>query len=221
MYFKFKMKKICVYLFFIFIILISTVSGKIIYDKDEILLTDRDLDFYTGFIKQNYNITYNENIALKKLILIKLLIKKIKNENPKYLKRLDQNINLIEENSSEMDINADLQRYLLLRKELILEYYNNEITIDDIRESLNELQTFKIGLSSSNCLFLDKTINFINITNFPEYYLNKIRKKNNDKLIFEGLEVCLNSELLDEFEMNLYNKLSVKADTKINKIIYD
>ena len=84
--------KIIFYLMILFVLNSPNIYSKIIYDKNNIQVSEIDLSEYQKLYLKNYGIDLKKNLALKNIILTKQTIKFLTNNNPKFMTALDQSI---------------------------------------------------------------------------------------------------------------------------------
>ena len=66
--------------------------SNIIYEKNNIVITEFDVKIYQKLYKQNYNSNINKSNSLKDLVLINKLINYLVVNNPDFLKKIDYEI---------------------------------------------------------------------------------------------------------------------------------
>ena len=71
---------------------ILILYSNIIYDKNNIVITEFDVKIYQQLYKQNYNSDINKSNSLKDLVLINNLIKNLESNNPEFLNKIDSEI---------------------------------------------------------------------------------------------------------------------------------
>ena len=72
-------------LFFIFIFITNISYSNIIYDKDDILITDNEINYYLSL----YENKFSKNEAIKNIVLIKKSINFLRKNNSDFLSILD------------------------------------------------------------------------------------------------------------------------------------
>ena len=82
-------KKIVI-LFLILFFQQNITFANIVYDKENILITELDLEEFKKLYLQNKKIELNKLKAIKKLVLIKKTINQLKKKQPDALKNLDR-----------------------------------------------------------------------------------------------------------------------------------
>ena len=62
----------------IFFLIISNLQANIIYDKNNIIITEIDLDYYKKLHYEKFNEIVNTSKAIKNLVIIKNLVNNLK-----------------------------------------------------------------------------------------------------------------------------------------------
>ena len=76
-------------LFLCFIIFIYFNSfANVIYDKNNIIISELDLVIYKKFHNERYNVKISDTKALKDLVMIKNLVISLEINNPDFIKQL-------------------------------------------------------------------------------------------------------------------------------------
>ena len=83
--------KILINFFFLISISFNSLS-EILYEKDNIIITDIDIKIYQKHYKNNYGLNINNTNALKDLVLIENVINNLKKNNSEFMDKLDQQI---------------------------------------------------------------------------------------------------------------------------------
>ena len=120
-------------IFFLFCLLPINLHSNIVYDKNEIIITEIDLDYYNQVYFENFGKTQNEFEAIKNIVVIKKFINNFKKNNPLFLNKIDEILNE-EFNSEIMDIQIvrDFIRYYKIKNEFIYEFYDKRFNIEDL-----------------------------------------------------------------------------------------
>jgi len=203
----------------------NIVLGNIIYDKDNILITELELEDFKILYLQNKKIELNELKALKELVLIKKTINQLRKKQPEALKTLDKFIiNEFGENDFNNTTKRDFLRYFRLRNEFIIQYFNNELVIDDIKYTLSSFSELSMPLSNNGC----KTINnFADLKNNNEFIENLYKNfKNNQRNIQievenEKFNVCINENIFSIIEQKLVDYIEIKTENRFKAFIYE
>ena len=217
---------IMVFKFFIILITInfSLAYSNIIYDKNEIIVSEIELNEYLKLYKDNYNLYVGEYEALRNIVLIKKTINYLNQNNPNYINQLDLSIK--SQYGDEIYKNAlqrDFIRFFKIRNEFITEYYKNEFNINDLKLIFLELDEFKVPISKNNCLTIERLIDLRSNQIFINNLYNNL-KTNSQNLITEinneKFNVCLTNETLKIIENSIIKNIEKKTENEFNKFIY-
>ena len=217
---------IMVFKFFIILITInfSLAYSNIIYDKNEIIVSEIELNEYLKLYKDNYNLYVGEYEALRNIVLIKKTINYLNQNNPNYINQLDLNIK--SQYGDEIYKNAlqrDFIRFFKIRNEFITEYFKNEFNINDLKLIFLELDEFKVPISKNNCLTIERLIDLRSNQIFINNLYNNL-KTNSQNLITEinneKFNVCLTNETLKIIENSIIKNIEKKTENEFNKFIY-
>lgn len=218
----YKKKKIFFFLFFLFFSKLT--FGEIVYEKNNIIITNIEYEVFKKTFELTQKIDFSKNQTIKKIILIKNTINFFKDNNPDYLKFIDENIKkeLNYNNLYEL-IDLDYRRFLKIKNEFINQYFINSFTSQDLQDSLSNLNELKLPISNNDCFTILEIIDFKDNKNFyNNFYYNL--KNNLDNYIFEIKEkkynVCLSQEKLKFIEDLIIDHISKKIDDDFNNFIY-
>ena len=128
----------------------STTFSEIIYNKNNLIITNIDLNNYKQIYKNNYDLDIDNNSALKDLVLINNLIKYFENFNKEFLNQIDSQI--LEQYGGETfnDISfRDFLRFSKIRDEFIINYFNNNLRTDEIINLFGKLESLKLPISTN------------------------------------------------------------------------
>ena len=72
----------------------NTAYSNIIFDKKGITITDIELNDYEELYKKNYGKFLSKNKAIRDIFLMKKTLNFLLNDNPEFVKKIDQQIEL-------------------------------------------------------------------------------------------------------------------------------
>ena len=215
-----------VYKLFILIFFLGIKIGytNVIYDKNEIIITDIELNNYKELYKNNFGTDISNNIAIKNIVLIIKTIKFLKINNPDFISILDQNIKLeYGEKIFNNQETLNFIRFQKIRNEFISEYFQNIFSIQDLEIIFTNFDSLKLPISKNNCLTIEKLYDVRNDKNFIESFFKKIRKKNikiTTSINEELYEVCLSDKLFNNIESEIIKFIESKTEDDFDKFIY-
>ena len=212
-------------LFILYFLFYSNLGySNIIYDKNEITVTEIEFNEYLNIHENYYNLIPNKNKAIKNIVLIKRTINFFEKNNKDFLIQLDNN--LIKEFGNsilEISIRRDFLRFIKIRNEFISGYFQNEFTSDDLKNVFFLLDELKLPISSNNCMLVDSVIDLKKNDYFIQNFYENISRKNKDyRVIFENkiYNVCLNSIHLKKIENYIFQYIDKKIDKQFDQFVY-
>lgn len=221
MVFNLKKKIILVTL----ILLPLNLFSNIIYDKNNIIITDIDLVYYKQLYFENFTKEINNSSALKNIVILKNVINNFEKKNPEFIKKIDEI--LVQEygkKTTDIPIARDFMRYFKIRNEFIIEYFNINFNLNDLENIFNSIDKFELPISDNDCLTIIKLVNFKSDDSFLNEYYNNLRKKTkkyetiiNDK----KYDICINSKTHKFIENKILNYIEFKTEKDFEKFVYE
>ena len=152
-----------VYRFLVILILsnfiILTSKANIIYEKNNIVITNLDLDIYQNLYKSNFNKKIDDDNALKNLILISNVINDLIKNNPEFINRIDNEISV---NSNQEllqeEVVKNFFRFLRIRNEFVINYFQNKLTVQELKLIFQNINSLDLPISDNNCLIVNTII---------------------------------------------------------------
>ena len=211
-------------LLIVFIFTIKTAYSNIIYDKNNILITDIEMSRYMDIYKNNFGNSVSKDEAIKNIVIIKNTINFLQNNNPNYLSNLDF---LIEKEYTKEIFNDQVSlnfiRFQKIRNEFISEYFNNTFDIKDLKNILSNFDYLRIPISKNNCLTIEKLHDVSKNEQFIINFFENIKKnKKNFELIIdnEKYNVCISEKLFSNLEKEIIKYIQIKTKKDFNEFIY-
>ena len=216
------LNKLLFILYFLFYLNIG--YSNIIYDKNEITVTEIEFNEYLNIHENYYNLIPNKNKAIKDIVLIKRTINFLEKNNKNFIIQLDNNI-LKEFGNSifEISIKRDFLRFVKIRNEFISDYFLNEFTSEDLKNAFFLLNELKLPISSNNCMLVDSVIDLKKNDYFIQNFYENISNKNKDyRVIIDNkvFNVCLNTIHLKKIENYIFQYIDKKIDKQFNQFVY-
>ena len=211
-------------LILIFLFGIKIGYANIIYDKNEIIITDVEINNYKDFYETNTGISISDNKAIKNIVLIKKTINFFIINNPDFISLLDQNIKT--EYSKEIINNQELLnfiRFQKIRNEFISEYFQNIFSIEDLKIIFANFDSVRLPISKNNCLTVEKIYEFKNDKNFIESFFEFLRNKNQritTSINNELFDICLDNKSFKIIESEIIKFIENKTEDDFDKFIY-
>ena len=210
------------FLFIVIFTIYNNLYANILFDKNNILITEIDLKSYINFNKDKDLKELTQNQLLKEIYLIKKTIIKLKKNNALFIEAVDKAIS--SKSTSAEDFNLDLLRFTFIRNDFIKNYYQNNLTVNDVNEAIKNTKGVKVPFSLNNCLTIEKTLNIKDLKNFDETYFNKLKDPKSDFfLTFDNkkYDICLNQSLILDIEYELVKVIVDKTELDFKSFIYE
>ena len=208
----------------IFFLKLNLAFSNIIYDKNEITITDLEINNYIRLYENNYGKNLSKNKAIKNIVLIKKTINTLIKENPEYILNLDQKMKLeFGEKIFKNEILINFLRFQNIRNEFISDYFKNKFTIEDLQLVLSNLKELKFPLSINKCLTIETVQNLNGNEQFiSNFYKNLKENQKSFKVNLNNIiyDVCIDNELFKNLESIIINYIENKTIDEFNKFIY-
>ena len=199
--------------------------SNIVYDKNDIIISNIDLNYYTQLYFENFGEEINKSNAIKNIVIIKNLINYFKKNNPNFLIRVD-NVLIKEYGDKKMNIQMvkDFFRYFKIKNEFIYEYYYSKFNIKDLEYIFNTYEKIELPISNNNCLTMLKLNNFKRnkefLNNFYENLKKEIKKY---EVTIDNIryDVCINSKNYKSIESSILKYIDSKTKDEFKKFVYE
>ena len=215
-----------VYRLLIFLIFfnINFSYANIIYDKNEITITELEIDKYIDFYEANYKKNISNNQAIKNIVLIKRTINFLFENNPDFMLVLDKNIlSEFSEDITKDENFLNFIRFQKIRYEFINEYFQFNFNVNDLKKVFSAFDDLKLPLSKNNCLTIEK----LHKIELDEYFLESFfenLRENPQKITTiidnESYDICINERLFKTIEYEIFKYIEIKTEGDFDKFIY-
>ena len=214
-----------IFAFAILCLLPMNSNSNIVYDKNDIVISNIDLEYYTQLYFENFGEKINKSNAIKNIVIIKNLIDHFKKNNPNFLTRVDDI--LIKEygdNKMNIQIVKDFARYFKIKNEFIYEYYYSKFNIKDLENIFNTYEKIELPISKNNCMTILKLNNFKKNKEFLNNFYDNLKKEiKKYEVTIDNIryDVCINSNNYALFEKSILRYIDSKTKDEFNKFVYE
>lgn len=211
------------YLFFVVFFSLN-INASIIYEKNNKIVTDIDLEIYKQLYKENYGSEINNKNALKDLILIKGVIEDLIKKNPDFINKIDKEI-LSQFGTKPME-NENIKefiRFSKIRDEFIINYFRNELKVEEVKNIFKNLDNLNLPISDDNCLLIKEIINLQSNTEFIENFFNNLKNDSNEFVITlnkKKYSVCLDQKTFKSIEKLIVEYIQMQTKEEFEKFVY-
>ncbi len=208
----------------IFFLMINNSKANIIYDKNNIIITEIDLDYYKKIHYENFNEIVNTSKAIKNLVIIKKLVNNLKKNNSVFLERIDKDISSeIDLENIKSEIILDINRYFKTRIEFVYNYIKNDFKKNDLENIFESFNNLNLPLSNNNCLTIIKIVDLKYNSEFINIFYKNLRTQSE---IFEipidnkDYNVCINEKNREIIDNEIFKYANIAIEDKFNEFIY-
>ena len=211
-------------LLFIFFFTIKISYSSIVYDKNNILITEIEMNSYLNLYKNNFGISISNNEVIKNIVIINKTINLLQKNNPNFLSNLDI---LIEKEYTKEIFNDQASLYFIrfqkIRNEFISEYFNNNFDNKDLENIFSNFDNLKIPISKNNCLTIEKLHDVRNNEQFVKSFFENLKKnQKNFEIVIDNeiYNACINEKLFSILEIEIIKFIQDKTEKDFNEFIY-
>ena len=212
------------YLTIAMILVFNLSYSEIIYDKNNITISQIELNEYHKMFEENYNINLSKNDLLKRIVLMKKIIKDLKIRDKEFLKQVDQNlINQFGEEAMNDKIKKDFLRFLKIRYEYVSSYFINQFNFNDLEAIINSFQVLELPISKNNCQTIEKIIDLKNDKFFIKNFYENLKSNSQNfttKINNQLVNICFNNKSFKLIEDKIIAYIEKKTERDFNKLIY-
>ena len=212
-------------LILIFFSLKNISYANIIYDKNNIIISELDLSYYKEMHYEKYNESINNSKALKNLVIIKNVINSLKENNKDFLMRIDESIySEIGKENINSDVVLDVIRFFRTKNEFVYDYYYNNFNISDLENVFGTFDNLKLPISENNCLTIVKLVDFKNSKEFiNEFFVNMRKDSKIYKISIDNIKynVCINPRNKEIIEKQILKYVELKIQGNFDKFAYE
>lgn len=211
--------------FLIFFLSINLSYANVIYEKNEIIITEIDYLKYLDIYVNTYGEALSKNHAIKNIVLIKKTITALNRNNPDYIVNLDNHL----EKQFGKDIfkdktTIDIFRFMRLKNDFITNYYLNDFNINDLSNIFYLRKEMIFPISQNQCLTLDKMEDLRNDSYFvSNFYQNLKNNLKNFQTSINGkiYDVCIDKKNFEIIQKSILKFIEKKIENNFNQFIYE
>ena len=198
--------------------------SNILYNKKGIVITDIELNIYKDIYFEYHNTLISGSESLKDLVLIKNVIRDLKENNSDFITQIDnQIINQFGKDIIENEIILNFYRFAKIRDEFIYNYFRNKLKVNEIESIFKSLNELKLPISENNCLLIKEVINLKENNYFINDFFNNLKNNlQNYKVEINGIiyDVCIDKTTYYELEKLIVNYIRLQTDKEFKYFVY-
>ena len=218
-----------VYRFLIKIVLVIFFSlntfAVVLYDKNELIITDIELNIYKDLYLKNYKYEIQDSNGLKDLVLLNNVIKDLKKNNIEFINKIDKEIiSMFGENIVNNEIVLNFYRFSKVRDEFIYNYFRNNLNVDEIANIFKDLKVLNLPISENNCLVIKDVVDLKNNREFIESFFYNLKNNTNDykaKIRNLFFNVCIDENSYYKIEQLIVSYIRIQTEKEFENFIYE
>lgn len=208
----------------IFFLNIKIAYSSIVYDKNDISITEIELNSYLDLYQNNFGASLSNTQAIKNIFIMKKTISFLMKNNPEFMSELDKIIELeFEEKVLTDEIILNFIRFQKIKNEFINDYYQNNFKIDDLEIIFSNLNDLIIPISLNNCLTIEKLQDVKDDKDFIlNFFENLKTNQQNYKIKIDNqiFDACMDKDLFNYIELAIIDYIDNKTEKDFNNFIY-
>ena len=212
-------------LILIFFLSKNILYANIIYDKNNVIISELDLNYYKEMHYEKYDENINNSKALKNLVIIKNVISSLKKNNQDFLKKIDESIySEIGKENINSDVVLDTMRFFRTKNEFIYDYYYNNFQINDLENVFGTFDNIKLPISENNCLTIVKLVDLKNNNEFSSEFFKSMKSEEKTYEISidnNKYNVCINQRNKEIIEKQILKYIELKIQRNFEKFAYE
>ena len=214
------------FLCLLFYLLFNQYSySKVVYEKDNLVITEIDINSYQKLYKENYNIDINKTNSLKDLVLINNVINNLEINNPEFINKIDSEILLrFDKNLFESDVTRNFLRFSRIRDEFIINYFQNKLTLNEVNNIFKDLDNLNLPISVDDCIIIKDVLDLKDNKDFIENFYNNLKNNTSEFQIIineEKYKVCINELAYKNIEKLIVEYIRIKTAEEFETFVYD
>ena len=218
-----------VYRFLIKIVLTIFFSlntfAVVLYDKNELIITDIELNIYKDLYLKNYKYEIQDSNGLKDLVLLNNVIKDLKKNNIEFINKIDKEIiSMFGENIVNNETVLNFYRFSKVRDEFIYNYFRNNLNVDEIANIFKDLKVLNLPISENNCLVIKDVVDLKNNREFIESFFYNLKNNTNDykaKIRNLFFNVCIDENSYYKIEQLIVSYIRIQTEKEFENFIYE
>ncbi len=212
------------YLLFLIIICFNSYSN-VLYEKNNLIITDIDIKIYKKLYKENYGNDIDQQNAIKDLVLIQNVIENLEQNNSLFIEKIDAELFLQFGREISEDQNViNFFRFSKIRDEFIINYFKNRLSASEIENEFKRLDSLKLPISLNNCLVIKEVIDLKDNKEFINSFISNLKNSTKKfQVTINGIrhEVCLDNLTFNAIEQFIIKYIQTQTKEEFESFVYE
>ena len=189
---------------FLYVFFYHQLYSNVLYEKNNLVITDIDVNVYQQLYKDSYNLDINKANSIRDLVLINNVIQHLEINNPEFIDNIDTEISMrYGENSIKEDGTRNFLRFSRIRDEFIINYFQNKLNLIELNNVFNKFDNLDLPISIDNCLIIKEVLDLKDNKEFIESFFNNLKENTREfKITINKIpfKVCINEAMYQTIE---------------------
>ena len=199
--------------------------SNVLYEKDNLVITEIDVNIYQELYKNNYNLDINNANSIRDLVLINNVIQHLEVNNAEFINKIDAEISMrYGQNSLKEEGTRNFLRFARIRDEFIINYFQNKLNLIELNNIFNQLDSLDLPISIDNCLIIKEVLDLKDNEEFIESFFNNLKKNTREFRITINkipFKVCINEATYQTIEKLIVEYIQIKTADEFETFVYE
>ena len=199
--------------------------SNVLYEKDNLIITEIDVNVYQQLYKNSYNQEINKANSIRDLVLINNVIQHLEINNPEFIDKIDLEISMrYGQNSLKEDGTRNFLRFSRIRDEFIINYFQNKLNLDEVKKIFSQLDSLNLPISIDNCLIISEVLNLKDNEVFIESFFNNLKENTREFEVMinkSKFKVCINETTFQTIEKLIVEYIHLKTAEEFEIFVYE
>ena len=199
--------------------------SNVLYEKDNLVITEIDVNIYQELYKNNYNLDINNANSIRDLVLINNVIQHLEVNNAEFINKIDAEILMrYGQNSLKEEGTRNFLRFARIRDEFIINYFQNKLNLIELNNIFNQLDSLDLPISIDNCLIIKEVLDLKDNEEFIESFFNNLKKNTREFRITINkipFKVCINEAMYQTIEKLIVEYIQIKTADEFETFVYE
>ena len=210
---------------FLYVFFYHQLYSNVLYEKNNLVITDIDVNVYQQLYKNSYNLDINEANSIRDLVLINNVIQHLEINNPEFIDNIDTEISMrYGENSVKEDGTRNFLRFSRIRDEFIINYFQNKLNLIELNNVFNQFDSLDLPISVDNCLIIKEVLDLKDNEEFIESFFNNLKNNTRELRITINkipFKVCINEAMYQTIEKLIVEYIQIKTADEFETFVYE
>jgi len=210
---------------FLYVFFYHDLYSNVLYEKNNLVITDIDVNVYQQLYKNSYNLDINKANSIKDLVLINNVIQHLEINNPEFIDKIDTEISMrYGENSVKEDGTRNFLRFSRIRNEFIINYFQNKLNLIELNNVFNQFDSLDLPISVDNCLIIKEVLDLKDNKEFIESFFNNLKENTREfKITINKIpfKVCINEAMYQTIEKLIVEYIQIKTADEFETFVYE